>query len=310
MVTDEKCPLCGQRANVREDGPTEDRSVECSLCGKYVISDCALDSLPKGEDLIWLRCATRQASERNRPIEIREDNLRDLVLQHKRTTIAENVDKLLSVFAARCPRPGKTWQSDPSKDFLLIDAKDEVELRWYLSYLEEKRFLERVGSGQFANHHRMTYSGWDYVLGPSSGVAIQGRCFIAMSFLPEHDRIYTDGIEPAVRDAGYNPICLKDGRTNEFVDFRIIAEIRKAEIVVADFTGQRNGVYFESGFARALGREVYWTCAEAEKTSLHFDINHFQHILWKDQQDLRARLHEKILAISGQGPGLRAPRSR
>lgn len=305
---DGKCPLCGNRASVCEDA-RENRKVECSLCGKYVITDDAFDSLPKGDNLIWLRCATRQASERGRPIEIREGNCQELVSQHQRTTIPENVEKLLSVFAARCPRPGKPWQPDPSKDFLLIDAKDEDELRWYLKYLEEKKFLERVGSGHLASHHRMTYSGWDYVLGPSSGVAIQGRCFIAMSFSPEHDRIYTGGIEPAVRDAGYNPICLRDEQTNENVDFRIVAEIRKAEIVVADFTGQRNGVYFESGFARALGREVYWTCVEADKANLHFDTNHFQHILWKDHQDLRTRLLEKILAISGPGPGLRAPRS-
>ena len=44
-------------------------------------------------------------------------------------------------------------------------------------------------------------------------------------------------------------------------------EIRKAEIVIADFTGQKAGVYFEAGFAMALKKEVYWTCA---KTSWGF----------------------------------------
>jgi hypothetical protein len=32
-----------------------------------------------------------------------------------------------------------------------------------------------------------------------------------------------------------------------------MAEIQKSRFVVADYTGQRNGVYFEVGFAVGLG---------------------------------------------------------
>jgi len=123
-----------------------------------------------------------------------------------------------------------------------------------------------------------------------------------MSFSSEHAGIYTEGIEPAVVEAGYDPFCLKGIHTNEDINFRIVAEIRKAQIVVADFTGQKNGVYFEAGFARALGKEVYQTCAQAAKDGLHFDTNHFQHTLWNDHGDLKEGLCEKILAISGPGP--------
>ena len=90
--------------------------------------------------------------------------------------------------------------------------------------------------------------------------------------------------------------------TNEDINDRILAEIRKAQIVVADFTGQRSGVYFEAGFALALKKEVYWTCRRAEMDRMHFDINHRQHIDWEDHTDLQKRLEQKIEAISGHGP--------
>jgi hypothetical protein len=90
--------------------------------------------------------------------------------------------------------------------------------------------------------------------------------------------------------------------TNEDINFRILAEIRKAEFSVADFTRQKGGVYFEAGFALALRREVFWTCDQAETKAVHFDTNHFQYIFWTDHADLRRRLAEKIMAIRGQGP--------
>ena len=123
-----------------------------------------------------------------------------------------------------------------------------------------------------------------------------------MSFSDKHDQAYRQGIKPGVEDAGYTPICLKDVLTNEDINFRILAEIRRAELTVADFSGHKGGVYFEAGFALALGREVFWTCDANDRNDLHFDTDHFQYIFWRDHDDLRRRLCEKIVAIKGQGP--------
>ncbi len=80
---------------------------------------------------------------------------------------------------------------------------------------------------------------------------------------------------------------MKDFVTNEGITDRIMSEIRLAQFVVADFTGQRGGVYFEAGFARGLGREVVWACREDElEKGVHFDIKHFGHVVWKTPTDL------------------------
>ena len=89
---------------------------------------------------------------------------------------------------------------------------------------------------------------------------------------------------------------------NEDICDRMLAEIRKAQIVIADFTEHKHGVYFEAGFARALGREVFWTCRQDHLDKTHFDTNHYQHVVWSTPADLRARLSEKILAVVGRGP--------
>jgi nucleoside 2-deoxyribosyltransferase len=44
---------------------------------------------------------------------------------------------------------------------------------------------------------------------------------------------------------------------NDDINFAILAEIRRAQFIVADITGARGGVYFEAGFAKALGRDAF-----------------------------------------------------
>ena len=72
--------------------------------------------------------------------------------------------------------------------------------------------------------------------------------------------------------------------------------------MVADFTGQRAGVYYEAGFATGLGRPVIWCCRKDEIDKLHFDTNHKNHIDWETPEELRDRLYRRIRAtILAQG---------
>jgi nucleoside 2-deoxyribosyltransferase len=104
-------------------------------------------------------------------------------------------------------------------------------------------------------------------------------------------------IEPALKDCGLDPRRVDKILDNRHIDEKIIAELRDSEFVVADFTLQRNGVYFEAGFARGLGREVFWCCREDDLKNLHFDTRPFSFIVWKDLDDLKQQLTDKIKAL-------------
>jgi hypothetical protein len=43
-----------------------------------------------------------------------------------------------------------------------------------------------------------------------------------MAFAPEYDFIYQEGIRPAIKDAQFEPICMKYVLTNEDINFRIL----------------------------------------------------------------------------------------
>lgn len=133
------------------------------------------------------------------------------------------------------------------------------------------------------------------------------QCFVAMWFDDSMAEAYQNGVRPAVEDAGYKPLIINQkpdliGR----IEDAIIAEIRRSKFVVADFThgkdGVRGSVYYEAGFAHALGLPVIFTRRKDEKGVVHFDTDHFYRIEWKTPEDLQKQLKVKIEAAIGEGP--------
>jgi nucleoside 2-deoxyribosyltransferase len=119
--------------------------------------------------------------------------------------------------------------------------------------------------------------------------------------------VYEQGIKLAIERAGFAPMLIRNKEHANKIDDEIIAEIRRSAFLVADFTGHRQNVYFETGFAIGLGRQVVWTCRKNEIKDLHFDIRQYNCIDWKDAAELAKRLQLRIEALFGRGP-LAVPR--
>ena len=295
------CGICGASCRGIQDFNTDALLVECERCSIYVMTMAAMSNCKTMDITLrpFLSCATRQAFELKRRFVLTGDNLETVAREHANSGIPENVEKLLAFFRNRHPRPGKSLTIELDRDFPVTDVQDAEEFKYVIECAEEQSLIRRGREADLV--YQMTPKGWAYLMGPSGGGAVPRRCFVAMSFSLDA-KVYADGMLPAIKEAGYTPVLMKDVLDNEDVCHRMLVEIRKAEIVVADFTELKSGVYFEAGFARALGREVFWTCREDFIRSVHFDTNHYQHIAWAKPIDLRTQLLEKILAISGPGP--------
>ena len=107
---------------------------------------------------------------------------------------------------------------------------------------------------------------------------------------------WNEGFKTALGNTGYDPIRIDQVQHNDKIDDVIIGEIRRSGLVVADFTGQRSGVYFEAGFAKGLAIPVIWTCRTDHMATLHFDTRQYDYIVWKDPRNLRVKLRYRIVA--------------
>ena len=106
-----------------------------------------------------------------------------------------------------------------------------------------------------------------------------------MWFHDSMNEVYDNAIRPAVEDAGYEPVRIDREEHLDQIDDAIIAALRRARFVVADFThgddGARGGVYYEAGFAHGLNIPVIFSCRRDAIREVHLDTRQYPHILWE-----------------------------
>lgn len=177
-----------------------------------------------------------------------------------------------------------------------------LELDRLLNYLKRRGWIELEAPLDGGGDATLTITGYARLEEMEKTVIHSSQAFVAMWFDPSMFRIYEKGIKPAIADSGYTAFRVDE--TNDDIgriDDRIIAEIRRSRFIVADFThdseeGMRGNVYYEAGFARGLGKEVFSTCREDLIEKLPFDTRQYYHIAWEENnlEDLRENLADRI----------------
>jgi len=205
----------------------------------------------------------------------------------------------------------KFYENSPS-DLVVITGGDVVSSRlmpigWNRTIQEMKFMVTEVLSKEMGlltipdlGKYQVSPKGLLYLEGRRESVSTVGFC--AMWFNPEVLPLWTEVIEPATREVGYEPLRIDSKQHNGKIDDEIMASIRAARFVVSDFTGSRGGVYYEAGFAHGIGLPVIFMCREGDE--LHFDVRQYNCIFWKPEnlEDAKSQLKNRILATLGQGP--------
>lgn len=123
--------------------------------------------------------------------------------------------------------------------------------------------------------------------------------FVVMSFREESDDTYGT-IDRVCKAFGYR--ANRTDKTNDTgrIFSKIVEGIREAAFIVADVTYASLNVYYELGYAEALGKPVI--VIAKEKTELPFDTNDLPTIFWPDQTRLYAALQDKLRSLTGRSP--------
>ena len=203
-------------------------------------------------------------------------------------TVMERAERLLR-FAIREQRDlGRFIKFPSAKAVGITHSQSDPDVVVLGNLLRERGlFSGNISSGSA----QVSPNGFIHASETNAAESVSG--FIAMWFDPSMNTARSDGLEPAIRSAGYTPIVVSGVEHINKIDDEIISQIRRSRFLVADFTGHRGGVYFEAGFAMSLGRPVFWTCRKDDLKNLHFDIRQYNCIDWTDPVDLANRLKRK-----------------
>lgn len=292
------CPLCGDATAPRGfENASRKYLYACPACGEFDSTFQADDLIrndPALADLRWcLSAATRREFENGGRVTLKSDNLREHINAFVGLSLGTKRTNLLGILREKSEFFGNAVEFSYQADWPLIPAKHTEECVSLLNHLEERGLLRKdMGSRTW----RLTGEGWDATEPVAGGVP--GHAFVAMAFHASLTPAFELGIQPAIEaDCGMTATRTDKQHFGEKICDRIIAEIRRAQFVVADFTLQSHGVYFEAGHALALGRPVIWSCSEDDRTNLHFDIRQYPFIFWSEPKNLREQLRDRIRAL-------------
>ncbi len=181
------------------------------------------------------------------------------------------------------------------------------ELEYFLKFLQDQKWLEKSDYSSDETHrYSITIAGYSHLAELENRIPDSSQAFVAMWFDESMNDAWEKGIEPAIKETGYDAMRIDKKEHLNKIDDEIIAEIRRSKFLVADFTegekGTRGGVYYEAGFAHGLNIPVIFTCRKESLEKVHFDTRQYPHIVWEKPEDLRSRLAKRISAVLGDGP--------
>jgi hypothetical protein len=280
--------------------PEPGARIKCELCGEYRLSErLAQDiySYPLRDSHIYSG-AIRENYEQGIVLWVENlKELRDSVMVPKNPF--ESIDRIL-FYVLRKIKSADDGVELKQTDRSIAYAKNPSEFSYFLWMAQQLGYLERHPQGQ--SRDRLTPNGWKHLANLPHKDIRTSQAFVAMWFHIDLEDVWENGFRSALKQTGYDPMRIDRTEHNEKIDDRIIAEIRKSGLLIADFTGQRGGVYFEAGFAMGLGLPVIWTCRDTDIKNLHFDTRQYNHIVWTDTADLKQRLINRIEATLPNRP--------
>lgn len=150
---------------------------------------------------------------------------------------------------------------------VMIESQGDDDADFILRYLSDNGFAKIYPVSPVDQSLAIEGRGYNRLDTLYSTALDQGaNAFVAMWFDSSMDVAWSDGFELGISDAGFKAIRIDKKEHNNKIDDEIIAEIRAAKFIVADFTSEmivrdgqktnlsRGGVYYEAGFAQGLGK--------------------------------------------------------
>ena len=283
--------------------------------GRYSITGRAVVILQSRDESLKSRLTSWLIEQRRLGVDcpkISTTNV-DEIEQRRSLSVHQRADNLLRYIQEQIPKIGTPFgcqihETDPTfmETLAWSESTKIEEVLFLVDSLESQGWLSPDGQAIGSLRYSITVEGYSYLAEIDHAVTDSAQAFVAMWFGKSMDEVWRKGLQPAIRDAGYEALRIDQKEHLNKVDDEIIAEIRRSRFLVADFTqgetGPRGGVYYEAGFAHGLNIPVVFTCRKDALEKIHFDTRQYPHIVWKTPEELRDSLAERISAVLGDGP--------
>jgi nucleoside 2-deoxyribosyltransferase len=362
MADWQKCPVCGSPAKTnlrersREGNAVFKLTINCIRCGNFSIEESIVDFMlrfPEPAECDFGFNAEKSANASAWIFNRKQEGMSTFSINDieklrslPTPTFKEKTERFLLYIADKNPIPGQSIGFNRSEvtDVLNIMAQtriDEVERKKEII----KKHAELIAHVSFTDSSEFTFlftkyfqiakkylsdpevpsitpAGWEYIEQLRARNPKSKKAFVAMWFDDNLRSVYEEYISEAVKSCGFKAERVDYVEHNDLIIDKILSSINSSRFVIADFTGNRAGVYYEAGYARGLNIPVIYTCnnswfnanhsttitvpidsssqsVEVEAsfgTQIHFDLLQQNFLLWENGEDLKEKLINRINA--------------
>jgi nucleoside 2-deoxyribosyltransferase len=319
MVEKRTCPLCGQQLGP-DDLKLEPSArfddgwdVQCRMCGNSsVTSEAALEirALAESQRADLASWVYEQTLHGRKPPTIcssayqgqepaHDYRVNQILETLVPRSVSERLDRILENLAVLTKAPGEATGLNDYGIYACY-ASSIRQMHFFLGAVAERGWLRQIADDWSAM--QITTSGWIRIDELHAVGSRSDQAFVAMWFTDELDSVWDRGLHVGISAAGYRPLRMKELEHNEKICERLLTEIERSGLLVADVTGHRQGVYFEAGYAMGLGIPVIWTCRKDQLEECHFDTRQYNYVVWKTPEELAKALEYRIRATIGEAP--------
>ncbi len=295
-----KCPVCEQNIDEGKSNNAAGSSrINCPVCGYFIITGnsewflkTSLEKLKVTNKI--LSGILRNRFERGIENILTINNLEEIV--NSEVIPKDPLDKIEHIFIALYNGINEEGniKFNISNNLNMVYCNNEA----FKKYFDILVGQELVG---YNSEHIIptipTFKGYEKFEKLKAQKPQTNRAFVAMRFSDEYNEMYKNGIEEALEECGYEkPFRVDMKEHNGKIDDEIISMINQSSLLIADFSEDRGGIYFEAGYAMGRKTPVIFTCKEGNTDNLHFDTRQYNHIVWKTPEDLKEQLINRIKA--------------
>lgn len=312
-----KCVICGSEGCTETQLARDAVKVECAQCGEYEITGSLLATYKYDKEhrrphtvSAWIR---EYYMESGKPPVLTTDNFLDILMIPDKP-LKSKLERFMRIYFENMHDDGQTtidlnttpmwlsltWATDELELKSIIDEAIkqgllEGEIKKILMYETPPKYHWR------ASIKLLTFKGREFVEALGQTKENSNKVFLAFHFTDEMKISFEVTAKRAVADASHGKleavrVSTSGTPTDTKIDDALIVMLKNSKVVIADFTGQRQAVYYEAGYAMGMGIPVIWTCRADHVQDLSFDTRQYPHILWKDEEDLYKQLTDRLSA--------------
>ena len=118
--------------------------------------------------------------------------------------------------------------------------------------------------------------------------------FIISQFGDIYDQLYDGVIKPLCDKNNIKPIRADEISNSSVILDDIIKYIQTANIIIADITPNNPNVFYELGYAHAIGKEVILLCERGKRAGLPFDISGYRTIFYENTMVGKGKIEKEV----------------